>query len=135
VDETLRLYPPAWIGPRRSVRDFEFAGVRAPAGLPCFYSSWVSHRLPEVFPDPHRFDPDRFIPERRSRWPRGAYVPFGMGPRVCIGKRFGYTEVHALGAALLRRFRFELPIGHELEIHQAPTLSPAGGLPVRLTAR
>ena len=135
VDETLRLYPPAWIGPRRSVRDFEFAGVRAPAGLPCFYSSWVSHRLPEVFPDPHRFDPDRFIPERRARWPRGAYVPFGMGPRVCIGKRFGYTEVHALGAALLRRFRFELPIGHELEIHQAPTLSPAGGLPVRLTAR
>jgi cytochrome P450 len=135
IDETLRLYPPAWIGPRRSVRDFEFAGVRAPAGLPCFYSSWVSHRLPEVFPDPHRFDPDRFIPERRARWPRGAYVPFGMGPRVCIGKRFGYTEVHAVGAALLRRFRFELPIGHELEIHQAPTLSPAGGLPIRLTAR
>src|SRR6185503_20986637 len=66
VDETLRLYPPAWIGPRRSVRDFEFAGVRAPAGLPCFYSSWVSHRLPEVFPDPHRFDPDRFIPERSA---------------------------------------------------------------------
>jgi cytochrome P450 len=135
VDETLRLYPPAWIGPRRSVRDFEFAGVRAPAGLPCFYSSWVSHRLPEVFPDPHRFDPDRFIPERRARWPRGAYVPFGMGPRVCIGKRFGYTEVHAVGAALIRRFRFELPGDYELEIHQAPTLSPAGGLPVRLTAR
>jgi cytochrome P450 len=58
-----------------------------------------------------------------------------MGPRVCIGKRFGYTEVHAIGAALLRRFRYELPVGHELEIHQAPTLSPAGGLPVRLTAR
>jgi cytochrome P450 len=135
VDETLRLYPPAWIGPRRSVRDFEFAGVRAPAGLPCFYSSWVSHRLPEVFPDPHRFDPDRFLPEHRARWPRGAYVPFGMGPRVCIGKRFGYTEVHAVGAALIRRFRFELPDDHALEIHQAPTLSPAGGLPVRLTAR
>jgi cytochrome P450 len=135
VDETLRLYPPAWIGPRRSVRDFEFAGVEAPAGIPCFYSSWVSHRLPEVFADPDRFDPDRFLPERRALWPRGAYVPFGMGPRVCIGKRFGYTEVHAIAAALIRRFRFELPRGYELDIHQAPTLSPGGGLPVRLTAR
>ncbi len=135
VDETLRLYPPAWIGPRRSARDFEFNGVTAPAGIPCFYSSWVSHRLPEVFADPHRFDPDRFLPERRAEWPRGAYVPFGMGPRVCIGKRFGYTEVHAIAAALVRRFRFELPGDYELEIHQSPTLSPQGGLPVRLTPR
>ncbi len=135
VDETLRLYPPAWIGPRRSVRDFEFGGVTAPAGLPCFYSSWVSHRLPEVFADPDRFDPDRFLPDRRASWPRGAYVPFGMGPRVCIGKRFGYTEVHAIAAALIRRFRFELVEGDEMRIHQAPTLSPEGGLPIRLTAR
>jgi len=135
VDETLRLYPPAWIGPRRSVRDFEFAGVTAPAGLHCFYSSWVSHRLPQFFPDPDRFDPDRFLPERRAGWPRGAYVPFGMGPRVCVGKRFGYTEVHAIAAALVRRFRFSLPDGHELRINQAPTLSPVGGLPIRMTPR
>jgi len=135
IDETLRLWPPAWIGPRRAVRDFEFAGVPAPAGLPVTYSSWVSHRLPDVFDDPDRFDPDRFLPERRAHWPRGAYVPFGMGPRVCIGKRFGYTEVHAIAAALLRRFDFELPDAHELEIQQAPTLSPRGGLPVRLLAR
>ena len=135
VDETLRLYPPAWIGPRRSVRDFEFNGVTAPAGVLCFYSSWVSHRLPEVFADPDRFDPDRFLPERRARWPRGAYVPFGMGPRVCIGKRFGYAEVHAVAAALIRRFRFELAADYRLDVLQAPTLSPAGGLPVRLTPR
>lgn len=134
VDETLRLYPPAWIGPRRSVRDFEHAGVRVPAGLPCAYSSWVSHRLPDVFEDPHRFDPDRFDPERRARWPRGSYVPFGMGPRVCIGKRFGYTEVHAIAAALLRRFSFELRGAFEPEIRQAPTLSVAE-LPVRLVPR
>ena len=130
VDETLRLYPPAWIGPRRSARDFEFAGVRVPAGLPVTYSSWVSHRLPEVFDEPDRFDP-----ERRASWPRGAYVPFGMGPRVCIGKRFGYTEVHAITAALLRRFRLELEPGHRMRIQQAPTLSPHGGLPLRLLPR
>jgi cytochrome P450 len=135
VDETLRLYPPAWLGPRRSVRDFEFNGVRVPAGIPTIYSSWVSHRLPHVFERPGEFDPDRFEPERRAKWPRGAYVPFGMGPRVCIGKRFGYTEVHAIAAALLRRYRFELPAGHELRIQQAPTLSPKGGLPVRLLPR
>jgi cytochrome P450 len=135
IDETLRLYPPAWMGPRRSVRDFELEGTRVPAGLPCAYSSYISHRLPGVFEDPNRFDPDRFDPESRSRWPRGAYVPFGMGPRVCIGKRFGYTEVHAIAAALLRRFRFELRPGHELRVQQAPTLSPKGGLPVRMLPR
>lgn len=135
IDETLRLYPPAWFGPRRSVRDFDFEGVRAPAGIPVAYSSWASHRLPHVFPDPERFDPDRFLPERRAKLPRGAYVPFGMGPRVCIGKRFGYTEVHALAAALIRRFRFELLPGHELVVEQMPTLSPKGGLPVRITSR
>jgi cytochrome P450 len=134
VDEALRLYPPAWIGPRRAVRDFELAGRRVPAGVLCFYSSWVSHRLPEVFEDPDRFDPDRFLPERRAGWPRGAYVPFGMGPRVCIGKRFGYTEVHAIAAALVRRFRFE-PGGDAVKVDQAPTLSPHGGMPVRLIPR
>ena len=135
VDETLRMFPPAWIGPRRAVRDFEFNGVRVPAGLFVSYSSWASHRLPDVFPDPDRFDPDRFLPERRADWPRGAYVPFGMGPRVCIGKRFGYTEVHAIAAALVRRFRFELRPGWKLTVDQAPTLSPRGGLPVRLVPR
>ena len=135
VDETLRLYPPAWVGPRRSIREFEFEGVRVPAGLPVAYSSHVSHRLPDVFENPDDFDPDRFEPERRAKWPRGAYIPFGMGPRVCVGKRFGYTEVHAIAAALLRRFTIELDEGYELHVQQAPTLSPRGGLPVRLSPR
>ncbi len=135
VDETLRLYPPAWVGPRRVVREFEFRGVTVPAGLPISYSSWVSHRLPEVFPEPDSFRPERFEPESRRRFPRGAYVPFGMGPRVCIGKRFGYTEVHAIAAALLRRFEWDLPEGEAITVIQAPTLSPEGGLPIRLRAR
>ena len=88
-----------------------------------------------MFENPNRFDPDRFAPEKRAQWPRGASVPFGMGPRVCIGKRFGYSEVHAIAAALIRRFDFELEPGWELQIQQAPTLSPRGGLPVRLTHR
>lgn len=135
IDETLRLYPPAWIGPRRSVRDFEFAGKRIPAGLPVAYSSWASHRLADVFEDPHEFRPERFEPAERAKWPRGAYVPFGQGPRVCIGKRFGYTEVHAVAAALIRRFDFSLEPGYELEIRQMPTLSPKQGLPLRIRRR
>ncbi len=135
IDETLRLYPPAWIGPRRVVRDFEFNGIEVPAGLPAAYSSWVSHHIPDVWEQPEQFRPERFEPEARAKLPRGAYVPFGMGPRVCIGKRFGYTEVHVIAAALLRRFEFELAAGEDITIEQSPTLSPKGGLAVRLRAR
>ncbi len=135
IDETLRLYPPAWIGPRRVARDFEFGGLRVPAGLPIAYSSWVSHHLPDVWDEPEAFRPERFDPEARALLPRGAYIPFGMGPRVCIGKRFGYAEVHAIAAGLLRRFEFSLPEGERIKIEQSPTLSPKGGLPVRLHPR
>ena len=101
VDETLRLYPPAWVGPRRSAVDFEFAGHRIPAGVPVNYSSWASHRLPEVFDEPHAFRPERFAPEERAKLPKGAYVPFGAGPRICIGMRFGQLEVNAIASRIL----------------------------------
>src|SRR3954452_7104118 len=67
LDETLRLYPPAWIGPRRALEQFEFAGVAVPAGVPVNYCSWASHRLPDVWPEPERFDPQRFAPANRER--------------------------------------------------------------------
>jgi cytochrome P450 len=65
VDETLRMYPPAWIGPRRSVESFEVCGVRVPAGVNVNYCSWASHHLAEVFPEPSQFRPSRVAPERR----------------------------------------------------------------------
>jgi len=132
VTETLRLYPPAWIGPRRSDVEFEFGGYRIPAGLPVNYSSWASHRLPEVFPDPHSFKPERFAPEERAKLPKGAYVPFGAGPRICIGMRFGELEIRAIAAAILRSFRLDLEPGTAIRIRQMPTLSPRGGLPMRV---
>ncbi|MGI8460120.1 MAG: cytochrome P450 [Solirubrobacterales bacterium] len=135
VDETLRLYPPAWIGPRRAAVDFEFAGRRIPAGVPVNYSSWASHRLADVFEDPHAFRPERFAPEERAKLPTGAYVPFGAGPRICIGMRFGQLEVKAIASRILSRFRLELEPGWELKIRQMPTLSPRGGLPVRVERR
>jgi cytochrome P450 len=130
VQETLRLYPPAWIGPRRSTTAFEFAGHTVPAGLPVNYSSWASHRLADVFSDPHSFKPERFAPEEKAKLPKGAYVPFGGGPRICIGMRFGELEIRAIAAAILRRYRLGLEPGRGMRIRQMPTLSPRGGLPM-----
>ena len=135
VDEVLRLYPPAWIGPRRAVRDFEFEGATVPAGAHVNYCSWASHRLPEVFPEPEAFIPERFERERKAALPRGAYVPFGGGSRICIGKRFGQTEVKLVATMLLQRLRLERLPGRRVTVRQMPTLSPDGGLAMRVRER
>jgi cytochrome P450 len=135
IAETLRLYPPAWIGPRRSIEDIEFGGTTIPAGVPVNYCSWASHHLADVFPEPEAFIPERFTPENRAKLPKGAYVPFGGGSRTCIGMRFGEMEIRAIAATLLQRFRLELQPGYQLAIRQMPTLSPSNGMPMRIRAR
>jgi cytochrome P450 len=135
LDETLRMYPPAWIGPRRSIDTFEFAGRQVPGGAYVNYSSWVSHRLPHVFPEPHEFRPERFTAERKAALPKGAYVPFGAGSRTCIGMRFGQLEVKAIASALLQRFEFELEPGYRLRTRQMPTIGPRDGLPLTVRRR
>ncbi|MDX6697155.1 MAG: hypothetical protein QOE65_552 [Solirubrobacteraceae bacterium] len=129
-EETLRLYPPAWVGPRRSVEAFEFAGHRIPGGVPASYCSWASHRLPEVFPEPEAFVPERFSPENKAKLAKGAYVPFGGGSRTCIGMRFGQMEIRTIATLLLQRLRLGLVPGHTMTVRQMPTLSPRGGLPM-----
>lgn len=135
LDEVLRLYPPAWIGPRRAVREFEFGGHTVPRGAYVNYSSWASHRIPEVFPDPEAFIPERFTRERKAALPRGAYVPFGGGKRICIGKRFGQTEVKLVATMLLQRLRLDALPGRTMRVRQMPTLSPQGGLGMRVGER
>jgi cytochrome P450 len=134
LDETLRLYPPAWIGPRRAVGEFEFGGHHVPAGAYVNYCSWASHRLPDVWPEPLAFRPERFARERKVELPRGAYVPFGAGSRICIGKRFGQTEVKTVAGLILERFRLDRVAGHRMTVQQMPTLSPRGGLPMVVRA-
>ncbi len=129
-DETLRMYPPAWIGARRSVEPYEFAGQTVPGGAYVNYSSWVSHHLPHVFGEPEQFRPERFAPEAKAALPKGAYVPFGGGSRICIGMRFGKLEVKAIASALLQRFNFELEPAYELRTRQMPTIGPRHGVPV-----
>ncbi len=130
IDETLRLYPPAWIGPRRSVEPDAIAGVPIPAGAYVNYSSWASHRLPDVWDDPHGFRPERFSAENRKRIPKGAYVPFGGGSRTCIGMRFGLAEIGVISRAILERFRLEPVRGYTMVVRQTPTIGPRNGLPM-----
>jgi cytochrome P450 len=130
LEETLRMYPPAWIGPRRSLEPFEFEGRTVPGGAYVNYCSWASHRLPDVFEEPERFLPERFAPERRAQLPKGAYIPFGGGSRTCIGMRFGQLEIRTIATLILSRFALELPAGFALAIRQMPTISPADGLPL-----
>jgi cytochrome P450 len=135
LEETLRKYPPAWVGPRRSLEPFEFEGHTVPARAFVNYSSWASHHLPDVFPQPEEFKPERFTPEARAALPKGAYVPFGGGSRTCIGMRFGQLEVRAIATLILSRFELSLPDGFRMEIRQMPTISPKHGLPMRVAPR
>jgi cytochrome P450 len=118
-----------------SVKPFEFAGHRVPAGVHIIHSSWVTHHLPDVFADPEAFIPERFTPEARRKLPQGAYIPFGGGQRICIGKRFGQLVVKAVTTLVLQRFGVELAPTYELRVGKLPTLSPEGGLPVVIGAR
>jgi cytochrome P450 len=135
LDEVLRLYPPAWIGPRRAVNEFEFNGHTVAEGAYLNYCSWASHRIPEFFPEPEAFRPERFTRERKAALPRGAYVPFGGGKRICIGKRFGQIEVKLVATMLLQRLRLDLLPGRTMTVRQMPTLSPKGGLRMRVLPR
>jgi cytochrome P450 len=135
IDETLRKYPPAWVGPRRARERFEFGGVTVPERAFVNYSSWASHHLPDVFPEPEAFRPERFTPEAKAALPKGAYVPFGGGSRTCIGMRFGQLEVRAIAARILAHCSLALPDTFQLAIRQMPTISPRDGLPMSVGPR
>jgi len=135
LDETLRKYPAAWIGPRRSIEPFAFAGHHVAGGVSISYSSWASHHLPDVWPDPERFDPERFAPGRIETIPKGAYVPFGGGSRTCIGMRFGEAEIRTIARRILADWHLELEPGYTLRIQQTPTIGPRGELPFRIRRR
>lgn len=137
VKESLRLRPPTMgVFGRQALRDVEVGGWAVPKnGLVRFFS-WVTHRDGRWFPDPETFDPDRFAPGRAEAIPPGAYFPFGMGPRVCIGNTFAMTELVLLTAMLVRRFTLTPAPGQGEPVPVAGmSIRPAGGLRLMLKRR
>lgn len=133
--ETLRLYPPLMMFPRRTLEPVEICGTELPARQLVFVSAWAQHRRADVWPDPDRFDPDRFLPHEEAKRPKGSYLPFSAGPRFCIGMHFAMMEGPIVLATLLRRHRFEIDPSKEIEPDDFATLRPRGGVPAIVRAR
>ncbi len=130
--EAMRLYPPAYIIVRTVKEDVLIDGYKLNAGAALIISPYLLHRNHDYFPNPEAFDPDRFTPERERAIPRHGYLPFGAGPRICIGNQFALTEGHLMTAAIAQRFRFELLDQKPIEMEPLITLRPKGGIRVRV---
>jgi cytochrome P450 len=135
IEESMRLYPPApAVTGRRAAADDELAGVPVKAGDRVMISTWVLHRHRTLWDDPETFDPDRFSPERSEGRHRFAYMPFGAGPRICIGMGMAMQEAVLILATLAQRFRPRM-VPQPLKISARITIAPVGGLKMRLEGR
>ncbi|HEV3469934.1 MAG TPA: cytochrome P450 [Pyrinomonadaceae bacterium] len=131
-DEVLRLYPPAWGLPRQARGEDEIGGRRIPAGSLVVVSQYVTHRHPDFWDEPERFDPERFAPASAAPRPKYAYFPFGGGSRQCIGNSFALMEAQLVLATVAQHFRPRLAAGQEVEEDPTFTLRPRGGVRVTL---
>ncbi|MFD7659890.1 cytochrome P450, partial [Actinosynnema sp. NPDC059797] len=130
IQEVMRLYPPVWLLPRLSRGPDEIGGYRVPAGADVLICPYTLHRHPAFWEEPDRFDPDRFEPGRADGRPRYAYIPFGAGPRVCIGSGLGMLEATIVTAAVVRELRLTTVPGYEVRAEPMLTLRVRGGLPM-----
>jgi len=135
IDETLRLYPPVWLFGRRAIAEDTIGGYRIPAGGALFLSPYVAHRDPRFWPDPERFDPQRFRPEAVAARPRFTYFPFAFGPRMCIGAAFATMELQIVVAMIASRYRLQLGPGQQVEPDPQITLRPKDGLKMTVLPR
>ena len=133
--ESMRLFPPAWILGRRALVDYEVGGYVIPKNSIVTACQWVTHRDPRFFPEPDRFDPERFRREAREARPKFSYFPFGGGPRVCIGESFAWMEGMLLLATLARRWRMRLVPGQAIVPLPSITLRPKHGMRMVLEKR
>ncbi|MFL5756380.1 MAG: cytochrome P450, partial [Chloroflexota bacterium] len=124
ANETLRLYPPAYATGREALRDIDIGGTRIRKRHVVFASMYATHRDPRFFPEPDRFRPERWLDGLEKRLPRGAFVPFGLGPRKCIGSSFAMLELALVLATIARRWRFAIT-APEIPLKPGVTLRPA----------
>ena len=132
IKESLRLYPPIHIGNRRIAEEMEFGEDKIPVNERMFYSIYLTHRDPEIWENAGQFRPERFSHGRKT--PPMSYIPFGGGPRACIGAAFGQAEARIVIAHLLKNFTFEF-MGHPIHAHMGATLEPRPGVMMKVMKR
>jgi cytochrome P450 len=132
--ESMRLYPPAWGVGRKAIEACEIGGYELPKGGVVIMSPYVMHRDPRWFPEPDRFDPERWIPEARDARPKFSYFPFGGGSRLCIGERFAWMEGTLMLATIAQKWRLRLVPGHRVETLPLITLRSKYGMKMRVEA-
>jgi cytochrome P450 len=135
LKESMRLYPPAPMLSRMAAETVDLSGWRIGKGTLIIMPLFAVHRHRRLWEDPDRFDPDRFLPEREASRPRAQYLPFGFGPRTCIGMSFAMIEATAMLATLVRAARFEWDGAHLPEPISRVTLRPRGGMPLQVFPR
>lgn len=124
VKEVMRLYPAAWMLDRTPTEDVELCGYRIKKGAMMLISPYMMHHNPRYFEDPERFDPERFAKGREELIPRNTYLPFGMGPRVCIGQQFAMMELRLVLATIIQRVHLGMPPGQEIPPRYSGLLTP-----------
>ncbi|MBE0671902.1 MAG: cytochrome P450 [Anaerolineales bacterium] len=132
IKESLRLYPPIHIGNRRIAQEMDFNGNKVPKDERLFYSIYLTHRDPEIWENAEEFCPERFAHGRKT--PPMSYIPFGGGPRACIGAAFGQTEARVVMTHLLKTFTFKFT-NHPIHPHMGATLEPRPGVIMKIEKR
>jgi len=133
--ESMRLYPPAWAIGRRAINPFDANGYTVPRGSVILMSQYIMHRDARFFPEPERFDPDRWTPAAQAERPKFSYFPFGGGARVCIGEQFAWMEGILLLATLAQQWRMHLVPEQVIDLQPLITLRPKYGMRMTLTRR
>jgi cytochrome P450 len=131
-DECLRLFPPAWLITRQARQADTLSGCAIPAGSLMILSPYTLHRRADIWVHPEAFDPDRFAANAQNKAPRYAYIPFGGGPRLCIGNSFAQAEAALVLATFVQNYDLDLLPGQKVRVDALVTIRPRGGLPMRV---
>jgi cytochrome P450 len=135
IKETLRLYPAAPIYARDVVADDQMDGVRIPGGTRVLPFPYATHRHPAFWPDPERFDPERWTPQAEAGRHAYAFHPFAAGKRICLGNSFSLLETHVIAAMLVPRFQLRLKPGHQPQVVMEGTIAVKNGMPMIIQPR
>jgi cytochrome P450 len=135
IKESMRLYPPVWGFSRQAIEDIKIGGYDVAKGSSVTIGTYWTHRDPRWWTNPDQFEPERFSPERESKLRKYAYIPFGGGPRICIGNSFAMMEARLMLATIASRFTLHLAPGQQVALQPLITLNPKGGLPMTIRAR